>query len=198
MARKKTAHKTTLAAAAQASAGTHIALLRGINVGGKNALPMKELSAILEGAGCTEVRTYIQSGNAVFGASAALAAKLPALVARAILARAGHRVPVVMRSAEEWRALVKVNPFLPAKLDPTQLHVGFLADAPSAGRVAALDAQRSPPDEFRVRGREIYFRFPAGLGKSKLTNAYFDAKLATTLTVRNWRTVLKLLEMAAG
>lgn len=193
-----TARRTTLTAAAQASAGTHIALLRGINVGGKNALPMKDLSAILEGAGCTGVQTYIQSGNAVFGASAALRAKLSALVERAILARTGHRVPVVMRSAEEWRALARANPFLLAKTDMTTLHVGFLADTPTPSRIATLDANRSPPDEFKVCGREIYFRLPHGVGKSKLTNAYFDAKLATTLTIRNWRTVLKLLEMAGA
>jgi len=82
--------------------------------------------------------------------------------------------------------------------ETSALHLGFLADVPHASRVAALDPERSPPDRFHVRGREIYFHLPTGIGKRKLTSAYFDSKLATTLTVRNWRTVLTLLEMSEG
>jgi len=74
----------------------------------------------------------------------------------------------------------------------------FLADRPPPGKIAALDPKRSPPDEFEVRGREIYLRCPNGVGRSKLTNEYFDTKLSTTSTMRNWRTVLKLVEMAGG
>jgi uncharacterized protein (DUF1697 family) len=74
----------------------------------------------------------------------------------------------------------------------------FLADRPSPARVATLDPKRSPPDEFEVRGREIYLRCPNGVGRTKLSNSYFDAKLATTSTMRNWRTVVKLVEMTGG
>jgi uncharacterized protein (DUF1697 family) len=74
----------------------------------------------------------------------------------------------------------------------------FLADRPPPGKIAGLDPKRSPPDEFEVRGREIYLRCPKGVGRSKLTNQYFDTKLSTTSTMRNWRTVLKLVEMAGG
>jgi uncharacterized protein (DUF1697 family) len=75
------------------------------------------------------------------------------------------------------------------------LHVLFLADLPEASRVAVLDPERSPGDEYIVRGREIYLRLTTGAANTKLTNAYFDSKLATVSTGRNWRTVTKLLEL---
>jgi uncharacterized protein (DUF1697 family) len=93
---------------------------------------------------------------------------------------------------------VRGNPFLEAGADIGTLHVAILADAPAAAKVKALDPDRSPPDAFAVRGREIYLQCPNGYGRTKLTNAYFDSKLATTSTVRNWRTVLKLVELAGG
>jgi uncharacterized protein (DUF1697 family) len=173
----------------------YVALLRGINVGGKNKLPMKELAAMFSAAGCEGVVTYIQSGNVVFKARPAVAAKVPAAVASAILARRGYRIPVVARSADEVRDVAARNPFLAAGHDPGTLHVAFLADKPKPAAVASLDAGRSPPDEFVVRGREIYLRLPHGVAPSKLTNAYFDSALGTTSTMRNWRTVLRLLEL---
>ena len=103
-------------------------------------------------------------------------------------------MPVVTRSAVELRRAVEGNPFLAAGADVATLHVGFLASEPKAEPVAALDPARSPPDRFEVRGREIFLCLPDGVARSKLTNAYFDSKLATTSTFRNWRTVLTLLE----
>jgi uncharacterized protein (DUF1697 family) len=177
-----------------AGARTHVALLRAINVGGRNALPMKALATLCEAAGCRDVVTYIQSGNVAFSASAAVAKKLPAALRRAIQAHAGIDVPVIVRDAAAMEAAVRGNPFLKAGADANELHLGFLADAPTAARIALLDPGRSPPDEFVVRGGEVYFRFPKGVGKSKLSVTYFDAKLATTLTLRNLRTVGALLE----
>ena len=176
----------------------HAALLRGINVGGKNRLPMKDLAAMFDAAGCGSVSTYIQSGNVLFEASPALARRIPALVGKAISDRFGYRVPVVLRSAVELRRIARGNPFLKAGADLDELHVVFLSDSPSAAMGRALDPDRSPPDEFALRGREIYLRCPNGYGRSKLTNAYFDSKLSTTSTVRNWRTVVKLLELSRG
>ncbi|MCC6524897.1 MAG: DUF1697 domain-containing protein, partial [Polyangiaceae bacterium] len=173
----------------------HVALLRGINVGGKNKLPMKELVPLFEQAGCRAVRTYIQSGNVVFRAARARAASVPEIVAEAIRARLGFRAPVVLRTADELGELARGNPFVRSGADVGALHVVFLAERPTASRVAALDPGRSPPDELVVRGREIYLLLPNGVARTKLTNAYFDATLATTSTVRNWRTVLALLEM---
>lgn len=176
--------------------GSHVALLRGVNVGGKNKLPMKDLAAMFTDAGCRDVQTYIQSGNVVCQASQALAARVPALIAAAVRDRFGFRAPVVMRTADELRQVVRENPFLRAGMDTGALHVMFLADLPDAANVAALDPDRSPPDVFAVRGREIYLHCPSGLARTKLTNKYFDTKLATTSTGRNWRTVLALLALA--
>jgi uncharacterized protein (DUF1697 family) len=178
--------------------GVHVALLRGINVGGRNKVPMKGLAAMFAEARCLEVQTYVQSGNVVFEATDAIARRVPSLVGQALLARLGLRIPLVMRTAAELRAAARGNPFLKAGADPATLHVAFLADRPEAARVAALDAARSPPDELAVRGREIYLRCPGGYGRSRLTNQYFDSRLGTVSTVRNWRTVLALLELASA
>jgi uncharacterized protein (DUF1697 family) len=171
-------------------------LLRGINVGGKNKLPMKDLVAIFVAAGCADVQTYIQSGNVVCKAPAKVSKQLAATVEAAILERWGYRVPIVMRTADELETVGRNNPFLKAGKEPDTLHVAFLSHVPEPARVSTLDPKRSPPDELVVRGRDIYLRLPNGVAPSKLTNAYFDAALRTTSTMRNWRTVLQLLEMA--
>ena len=178
--------------------GVYIALLRAINVGGAKKLLMADLRAMFEAAGCTDVRTYIQSGNVVFQAELALAARIPALIEAEIAAGKGFQVPVVTRSAAEMDTVARGNPFLAAGADPARLHVGFLAEAPTAERIAELDLDRSPSDAFEVRGREVYFHFPNGTARSKLTVDYFDRTLGTVCTMRNWRTVRKLLDMAGG
>lgn len=173
----------------------YVALLRGINVGGRHKLPMNNLLALFEDAGCRAARSYIQSGNVVFEAPAALVRRVPTLIAAAIAGEFGFEVPVVMRTAAELRKVVVDNPFARAGVDPATLAVAFLADRPTKARVARLDPKRSPSDEFIVRGREIYLRMPNGVARSKLTNAYFDATLGTTSTARNWNTTRKLLEL---
>jgi len=173
----------------------YAAFLRGINVGGKNKLPMKDLAAMFTAAGCSDVRTYIQSGNVVFRAGASLAARLPAIVSAEIASKFGLAVPLVLRTLPQMIAVVASNPFLKRGAAPEQLHVVFLADTPTADLVTLLDPDRSPPDSFHAAGAEIYLHLPNGAGNSKLTNAYFDSKLRTMGTARNWRTVNTLLEM---
>lgn len=170
-----------------------VALLRGVNVGGKNKLPMAALVEICEAAGARDVTTFIQSGNALFRADAAEAAALAPRIAAGIEARFGFRAPVVLRSADELRAVVENNPYAADDLDI--VHVAFLAGAPSAAQAASLDPNRSPPDEFTLRGRELYLRLPNGVARTKLTNAWLDAKLGTVSTVRNWRTVCKFVAL---
>jgi uncharacterized protein (DUF1697 family) len=174
---------------------THLALLRGINVGGKNKLPMKDLASMFTEAGCETVKSYIQSGNVIFCAKAATARRVSERVAQMIAERFGHRTTVVLRTRDQVRDVVANNPFLAAGMPLDRLHVVFLADLPNQGQVESLDPRRSSPDEFIVRGQEIYLHLPSGVADSKLTNAYFDSKLATVSTGRNWRTVTKLLEM---
>jgi uncharacterized protein (DUF1697 family) len=175
----------------------HVALLRAINVGGRNKVPMKDLRALFEAAGCADVQTYIQSGNVVYSADTALAGAVPERLSAAIERAFGLQVPITTRTAAELRTVAEGNPFLPG-VDPKWLHVVFLADRPAPERVAALDPNRSPPDEWLVRGREIYLHLPHGMGKSKITSAWLDSRLATMSTARNWRTVLTLLEMCGG
>jgi uncharacterized protein (DUF1697 family) len=165
--------------------------LRGINVGGNNQLPMATLAKIFADAGCDEVRTYIQSGNVVFRASAASAKRLPAVIAKAIHTQVGFHSPVIVRTGTELAAAARQNPFPSTE----GVHVAFLADLPVPAAVKALNPQRSEGDSFAVRGREIYLHLPNGAGRSKLTNAYFDSKLSTVSTVRNWNTLLKLIEL---
>jgi uncharacterized protein (DUF1697 family) len=170
--------------------GTYAALLRSVNVGGR-MLPMGELVKMLDRAGCANTRTYIQSGNAVFQCPPAVAETLPTVLAKRIVSRYGFEAPVLMRTDAELRAVIRGNPFA----DAEGVHVAFLADHPAPARVGTLDAKRSPGDVFSVLGREIYLRVANGMGQSKLTNAYFDSKLGTISTMRNWRTVCALLEM---
>jgi uncharacterized protein (DUF1697 family) len=172
---------------------THVALLRGINVGGRNKLPMSDLRDLFIEAGCRDVQTWIQSGNVLFQAEPGIAASLSDTVTKRIAERFRYRVPVVLRATEEMRDVIRHNPWQGIAED--ELHVLFLADEPAAGQVDRLDPDRSPPDAFILQGREIYLRLPKGMGRTKLTNDYFDTKLATTSTARNWRTVTKLLAL---
>jgi uncharacterized protein (DUF1697 family) len=179
-------------------APTFIALLRGVNVVGKNRLPMKELAPLFEEAGAADVRTYIQSGNVLFTAAPSRVAGIPSLVSKAILDRFGFEPKILLRSAAELQAVASRNPFLLAGKDPAWLHVVFLADAPPAAAVARLDPARSPPDAFEVRGREVFLFLPNGMGRTKLGTDYLERTLATPCSARNWRTVLTLVELAQG
>ncbi len=175
---------------------THLALLRGINVGGKNKLPMKDLVGMFVEAGCRDVRTYIQSGNVVFSADPDAITPLSGIISGHIADRFGYRVPVIMRTITQLADVLHHNPFLEqGSAEDATLHVMFLADSPAPDRIEGLDPDRSPPDAFIVRGQEIYLRFPSGMATTKLSNAYFDTKLATISTARNWRTVNKLFEL---
>ncbi len=171
----------------------YAALLRGVNVGGKNAVPMRELAALFAAAGCVDVATYIQSGNVVFGAPADGVAGLAEVLEAGILGRFGVRSPVILRTAAEVRGAYTGNPFRGAAEE--MLHVYFLRDLPTKAQVKGLDYERSAPDAFAVVGREIYLHLPNGMARTKLSNVYFDKALGTVCTARNWRTVGRLVEM---
>jgi len=180
------------------ASGYHIALLRGVNVGGKNRLAMEDLRGLVLEAGGAAPRTYIQSGNVVFEATAAAAKRVPGVLRSLLAERCGVNSPVVVRSAMELAAVAEGVPFRGKMADPASLHVMFLADRPTKARAGALDPDRSPGDAFALVGREVYLHLPNGVARSKLTNAYFDSTLGTVSTGRNWRTVQKLLGMCAA
>ncbi|MGE5184901.1 MAG: DUF1697 domain-containing protein [Acidobacteriota bacterium] len=171
----------------------YAALLRAVNVGGTGKLPMAELVELFAAAGAKDARSYLQSGNVVFEATAAIARRIPERIETAVDKAFGHRPAVLLRDAKELAQIPRDNPF--AKADPKLLHVGFLADAPSKAAIAALDPDRSPGDRFCVRGRTVYFQFKAGVGKTKLSNSWFETKLATRMTWRNWNTLQALIEL---
>jgi uncharacterized protein (DUF1697 family) len=176
----------------------YIALLRGVNVGGKHILPMKELVALVSAYGCRDVRTYIQSGNIVFAASPDVARKLPDVLDRKIQERFGFASPVILRTTDELAQVCRNNPFLKHGAPEKELHVHFLTEVPTKDAIQSLDPNRSLPDAFRVIGREVYLHVPNGMGRTKLTSTYLDSRLATVGTARNWATVNKLLEIAAS
>jgi uncharacterized protein (DUF1697 family) len=172
---------------------THVALLRGINLGARNKIKMPDLRELFEELGAGDVSTYLQSGNVVFAGS---------LEASAIEARIkrdlGLEIVVLIRTGADLARLVARNPFAERASDLKQLHVTFLAESPGAARVKELDPERSPPDEFHVTGRDVYLYTPNGYGRSKLSNAYFEKKLGVAATSRNWNTVTNLAELARG
>lgn len=182
-------------AASTRTSHLHVALLRGINVGGKHKLPMTQLVALFEAEGCTRVETLIQSGNVVFAATAKLAATLPRSLPRALQAHCGFDVPVVLRTAAEFRAAAAEHPLAAKDVDAKSLHVAFLRDPPTAAARAKLDPDRSPGDAFVVKGREVYLALGNGVAKTKLTNAWLDRELDTVSTLRNWATIGKLVDM---
>src|SRR5262249_49801187 len=123
-----------------------VALLRGVNVGGRNMLSKTALISIFGDVGCADVSTYIQSGNVLFDAPARLAARVPMLATAAIAERFGLDVAVVVRTHDELAAIARANPFAGAGADESRLAVMFLAEQPAPRAVAALDPARSPPD----------------------------------------------------
>ncbi len=172
---------------------THIALLRGVNVGGARKLPMAELRRMVEDAGATDVRTYIQSGNVVFDhrrRGASLAAEL----STRLEAFLGVDVDVVLRTPAQMDAVVDENPFPDA--DTSEIHVGFLGAAPSAG-LRAFDDAPFEPERMRIVDHHVYLHLANGMGRARLPVALGRVKPPYVMTVRNWRTVLKLREMAA-
>jgi uncharacterized protein (DUF1697 family) len=156
---------------------------------------MTSLAAMFTAAKCGNVATYIQSGNVVFSADVKVAAKVNALVGKSIREQFGFQTTLLLRSQADIERIEKTNPYFKEDLPLDNLYVMFLADQPAPERAAALDPNRSPPDQFTLAGNEIFLYLPNGAGRTKLTNAYFDSKLKTVSTARNWRTLQKLLAM---
>jgi uncharacterized protein (DUF1697 family) len=173
---------------------SYVALLRGINVGGKAKVPMAALRELFAALGHEDVVTYIQSGNVVF-TSSVRPVQAAADISAGIKKTFGLQVPVIVRSRAELAKVVKGNPYLKRGADASVLHVTFLADKPTAAAVKQLDPDRCPPDEFIVKGREIFLLLPNGMGRTKLTIDYFEKRLGISGTARNWNTVSKLLDL---
>jgi uncharacterized protein (DUF1697 family) len=173
------------------------ALLRGINVGSGKRVAMPALRELVEALGHEDVETYLQSGNVVFRpggrARGDLGRALEQSLEQAIRAATGLDVPVLVRSGEELAQVVAANPY-PVD-DPTRVVVAFLREALELGALGLGDLSAYLPDELTQLGRELYVSVPNGQGNSKLMEALTRRRLPTTLTVRNWRTVVALAEL---
>jgi uncharacterized protein (DUF1697 family) len=173
----------------------YIALFRAINVGGQNALPMKELVTVLEGLGARNVKTYIQTGNVVFESPEKDGSRLSSKMGQAIKKRFGFEPHVLLLEPEDIEEAIKKNPFPEAANDPRALHAGFLASAPPKPDLKALESLKTKSERFRLIDRVFYLHAPDGIGRSKLA-ARAEKLLGVPMTDRNWRTVCKIQEMA--
>lgn len=174
---------------------TCIALLRGINVGGNNPLPMRELAAHLQALGHTHVKTYIQSGNAVFNTPRKSPAALGKQIADRIESHHGFRPRVLILNAAELKKAADDNPFPEGEHDPKTLHLFFLAAPAKSPDRPAIEAIRLPSEQFKLTKNVFYLYAPDGIGRSKLA-AKAEKLLGVECTARNWRTVQKLRELS--
>lgn len=148
----------------------HVALFRGINVGGRKKLAMADVRELLEALGHGDVETYLQSGNALFTRVGKDTSALAGEIEAAVKSRVGLELRVLVRTHAELAEVVAANPFREAEAEPSKLHVAFLSATPDPDRVATIDASRYHPDELQVGERVIYLWYPDGSGRSKLTN----------------------------
>jgi uncharacterized protein (DUF1697 family) len=169
-----------------------VALLRGVNVGGKGRVAMKELRELFESLGFEDVRTLIQSGNVIFRAASKPS---PSTLEKAIAERFQVTSPVVLRTSSELAKIVRDDPF--ADADRAFLHIGFMVGRVSPAELAALDVARFAPERIVASGTEIYFHLPRGMGNSKLAG-YLSRRLGDSMTIRNWNTVTTLAELSTG
>lgn len=174
---------------------TWVALFRGINVGGNNILPMKDLVATLENVGAQDVETYVQSGNAVFRSEETDASVLSRRIGAAIEEGHGFEPRVLLLGSEELESAVRSNPFPEAESDPKTLHVFFLASSPESPDLGALEEIKGGREGFVLEDRIFYLHAPDGIGRSRLA-ANTERLLGVPATARNWRTVRKVMEMA--
>jgi uncharacterized protein (DUF1697 family) len=175
---------------------TYIALIRGINVGGNNKLPMNELAAVLEKLGLQNIRIYIQSGNVVFQGKVLDTNRLAAKISTAIRKSHGFEPRVLLLDAAKLEKIISANPFPEAEAAGNTLHFNFLAEIPPKPDLAEIEKIRSASEQCKLKGDVFYLHAPDGIGRSKLA-ANMEKLLGVPLTGRNWNTVRKLREMAA-
>jgi uncharacterized protein (DUF1697 family) len=176
----------------------HVALLRGVNVGGHNRVAMADLRGLLARLGLRDARSLLQSGNLVFGSGGRTAAQLERLLEEESRKSLSLDVDYFVRTAREWAKIVASNPFAEAaRRDPAHLVLLVLKQAPAAPRVEALRAAITGPEVLHFSGREAYVVYPEDIGHSRLTTTLVERTLCTRVTARNWSTVLKLAALLA-
>lgn len=172
-----------------------IAFFRGINVGGRNKLPMKELVSLFEHLGIHGAKTYIQSGNVAFRCSRQQRPEVGRRIASAIKQHHGFEPKVLVLTVQELEHAVAANPFMDARKEPTTLHLWFLKDAPASPDLERLESLKSDSERCKLDRKVFYLHAPEGFGQSKLAENV-EKCLGIDATARNWQTVTKTLELA--
>jgi uncharacterized protein (DUF1697 family) len=175
--------------------GTFIALLRGINVGGHNQLPMATLREHLTALGYRDVVTYIQSGNVILESDEDDPTEITSTIEASLAADLGLDVAVIIRTPDEVAAAATASPYL-AHPDRSRIFIAFLAASPEPAAVDATDPHIFAPDTSAVVGREVHVHCPSGLGRSKLSNAWLEKQLGVRSTMRNLNTIDRILAIA--
>jgi uncharacterized protein (DUF1697 family) len=177
----------------------HVALLRGVNVGGRNRIAMDALRQIATGLGLVGARTHLQSGNLVFLAQGSAGAAVEEGLRRALAQQLRIDVPVVVRTQPALAATIAANPFAEAASgDPSHLLVTFSSGAPKRDRLAAIAAAARLGERVELVGRELFIHYTGGVARSRLTTALIDRELGVIGTARNWTTVIALEALARG
>ncbi|GEP51758.1 hypothetical protein FNO01nite_24300 [Flavobacterium noncentrifugens] len=178
---------------------THIALLRGINVSGHKIIKMELLRKVLSELDLDNIRTYIQSGNIIFESNSSDISKLEMQIAAKIEEHFGFVVPVTVVTPGELFAIINKNPYAKATLsDAAQPYVSFLSEIPKNDYLEVLKTIDFKGDAFISIDKTLYIWYSNFAGNSKLSNAIIESKLKLRSTARNWKTVLKLYELATA
>ncbi len=175
---------------------TYIALLRGINVSGKNMIKMNELVVHLSSLHYKNTRTYIQSGNIIFECDAKEEKVFENEIHQLIAVKFGLMVPVLVKTDSAIKKIFENNPFINNNnLDINKMHVTFLSETPIKENIVKLIESKIESDEFILTNDAVYLYCGNGYGNTKLNNNFFESKLKVSATTRNWKTVGKLVEM---
>jgi uncharacterized protein (DUF1697 family) len=175
---------------------TYIALLRGINVSGKNIVAMSDLKAYVESFGAKQVRTYIQSGNVVFKHEAKTAGEVRVRLEQHLEKRLGSTIPTVVKLRDGLKAAAEGNPYDSGTPDfGKQTYLCFFERVPSTAAIESIQPWITGTERLEVKGDIGYAHYSISFGRAKLSHAVIERKLGTT-TMRNWNTVTRLLEMA--
>jgi uncharacterized protein (DUF1697 family) len=165
---------------------------------GHNSMKMADLSNMFKDLGFIDAETYIQSGNVIFSNDSDTSeSEIACKVEKAISDRFKYKIPAMIRTVQEIRNLMPVNPFLlEENFDPSKMAAMFLHEEAKDAQIQKVANIHYPPDKFKINGSEIFIYCPNGFGRTKLYTNFFEKKMGVTGTARNWKTITTILEIA--
>lgn len=177
--------------------GSHVALLRGINVGRAKRVAMADLRALVTDLGYRDVRTLLNSGNVVFTAPTSARGDPASRIERAIASRLGVTSRVTVLTAKELATVVRENPLEKIAKDPSRLMVTVPTSAKDLAQLKPLVKEKWSPEALALGKRACYIWCPKGIIDSRAASAV-GKLLGDGVTTRNWATVMKLHALAGG